>query len=127
MDFEAINTILGKKPLVFSKRNFGGGSLMTWAAFSANGTFSLQFIIPRMKSEDYQHVLDKEIAPFFASNLAHGFCFLQDNASIHTSTSTKLYLAQKNIPIIAWPACSPDLNPIENLWATSVCKWNTIC
>ena len=55
---------------------------MAWAAFDAHGTFSLQLITSRMNSEVYQHVLGKENAPSFASNLAHGFCFLQNHASI---------------------------------------------
>ena len=41
----------------------------------------------------------------------------QDNARCHTSLPTRTAAAQLGIPLIpGWPARSPDLNPIENLW-----------
>lgn len=41
--------------------------------------------------------------------------FMQDNARIHTSKTTKRFLEQPHITPITWPAYSPDLNPIEHL------------
>jgi transposase len=43
--------------------------------------------------------------------------FLQDNAPYHTSNESRAWLHNNGIDCIDFPPYSPDLNPIENLWA----------
>ena len=43
--------------------------------------------------------------------------FQHDNAPTHTARIVQALLVQMGITVMEWPPYSPDLNPIENLWA----------
>ena len=95
---------------------------MVWGAFSFYGKAKLAFTSSKMNSEEYTDVLDRHLLPFLEEIHPQCAVFQQDNASIHTSRRTKEWLASKNINLLDWPACSPDCNPIENLWGMLVRK-----
>lgn len=49
-----------------------------------------------------------------------GFIFQHDGSPIHTAEITTKYINKKIPQLLVppeWPPYSPDLNPIENIWA----------
>lgn len=107
---------LRKDPVFFSKRHSGGGSVMVWAGFGRHGKTNISILHGKCKSIDYIKQLESNLLTC-ASNIGGiHWVFQQDNAPIHTSKETKTWFFNKNIKVLDWPALSPDLNPMENLW-----------
>lgn len=95
---------------------WGGGSVMVWGGITYRHRTPLHICRGRVNAVYYRdQVLQNHVVPFFNQhNDVH--TFQQDNARAHTARVSMQYLAQQNIPVLQWPALSPDLSPIEHLW-----------
>ncbi len=71
---------------------------------------SLHVLEGTIHSERYIKVLEQHMLP------TRRCLFQQDNAKPHTAAIATAWLLSRIVRVLNWPACSPDLSPIENIW-----------
>ncbi len=92
-------------------------SLMVWGCMSACGMGSLHIWKGTINAERYIQVLEKHMLPSRRRLFQGRPCIFQhDNARPHTASITTSWLRRRRIRVLKWPACSPDLSPIGNIW-----------
>lgn len=91
---------------------------MFWGIFTANGPGRLVPVEGMMNSVKYQATLKTHLLPALRECFPNGDgIFQQDNAPCHVSKKTQCFFRTEKITVLEWPGNSPDINPIENLWA----------
>ncbi|KFM70443.1 Transposable element Tcb1 transposase, partial [Stegodyphus mimosarum] len=88
---------------------------MVWGAIAYHRRSQLLRIVGNLNSNRYiREVLQPEAVPFLQS--LPGAVFQQDNARPHTARIVKSFFAAQQVQLLPWPACSPDMSPIEHVW-----------
>jgi transposase len=105
---------IGKRPKV-GKAKFTA-KLMFWGAISCHAKSPLFAIDGTMNTDRYITLLGDQFLKWIHENGIEMTLFQQDNASCHVSKRSKAFFETHEVLLMDWPANSPDLNPIENVW-----------
>jgi len=107
----------GNKSPTHIRRLIRSPGVMVWGMITPNGLISFRIIRGKQNSSKYISLIKDVVIPISKLNLGNNFIYQQDNAPIHTSKETKTFMNLAHIETLNWPAYSPDLNIIENVWS----------
>jgi len=109
------------------RQRCGRITLGFWGCMTSLGPGPLVRTTPHMNSEEYIRILSNVMIPYVAETFPEVpfVNFVQDNSGVHRARVVQEWLAaQPNLRTLNWPAKSPDMNVIENLWGIMVQEWN---
>ncbi|KAL7847841.1 hypothetical protein AOLI_G00225590 [Acnodon oligacanthus] len=92
----------------------GGGGVMVWAGVCYGQRTQVHFIDGILNAQRYRGEILRPTVVLFIHD--HHLMLQYDNVRPHVARICTQFLEAENIPVLAWPAYSPDRSPTEHVW-----------